>query len=115
MNIESLSATERKRLADTIANMSYEEQKQLLDQLSAPKAYNRIDARMENATYLRNRMQTKVAAELKRLGLSDGTVQASSAKKYAVYEIDKAMKAANWDGSHKMAFKSELSQLGMLA
>jgi glutamyl-tRNA reductase len=114
MKIDHLNKAERNEIAKRIEAMSDQEARELLDQLNAARTYTRLEARIENANYLKDRMTKKVAAELRRLGLEDDIIKAS-AKKFSVYEVDKAMKAAGWDSSHKMAFKSELSQLKLLA
>jgi hypothetical protein len=115
MNISHLSAAERNQIAKKISEMSYDEQKQLLDQLNAPKAYTRVDARSESDANLKNRTLTRVEAELRRLGLSSDGVQASAKKKFNVYEIDRAAKAAVFHSIQTMALKSDMGRLGMLA
>ena len=51
-----------------------------------------------------------VSAELVRLGLDKPT----AGKKYKLYDIDKAMKAAAWHTDRKMSFKFDLDTLNML-
>jgi hypothetical protein len=78
-----------------------------------PMAKNEIMAAAANRQ--KQMMTDRVGAELRRLGLSDGSMKAAGTKKYSIPEVDAAMKAVGWNTSRCMAFKYELNALGLLA
>jgi hypothetical protein len=110
--LAGLAPQQRERV---IADLPPKTQKILADELAAAaKTSNRVDVMLAAAYCQRDLMVEKVTGELRRLGLTDGTMKAS-AKKYTVHQIDQAMKSAGWLATHRMAFKCELAALGLLA
>jgi hypothetical protein len=113
MNFSHLSAAEKQDIAKKINAMSDSERRDLIDQLTKT-TFSRLDARAEADANLKNATLTRVVAELGRLGFASDGIRASS-KKLSVYEIDRAAKAANWHLDQRMALKSDMARLGMLA
>jgi hypothetical protein len=94
------------------------ERQALIDALSAEAAKSPRMAQLQAAAeHQTNRKVELVTAELGRLGLEKplaGNIKAS-AKKYAVHELDKAMRANHWTENRRMALKSDMNSLGLLA
>ena len=96
--------------------MSSADRTALIDALNAEaKNSGRIGALLATAEHRKKMMTDKVAGELRRLGLADGSTMKAGAKKYAVYEIDQAAKKSGWQTTCCMVLKSELNTLGLLA
>jgi hypothetical protein len=124
--INSLSASERHNLADSLsaatASMTIEEKKQLLDafkeSVSAEESKKSLAsiraAKMTKAMKMENPFdQTNVKSALRqmqRLGLNIDQIAASG----DVKAVDRAMTEAGWKNTERMALKVVLANIGVI-